>query len=174
MNHRDPEGSFTLRRLGSADAVDYRALRLVGLKDHPESFGASWEDEVGKPLAWFAERLENNFVLGGWFGSEAPAGVAGLHSPGGKRGHKAMLWGTFVRPDTRRRGFAAALVDRLVEEARGVFEEVTLSVVASNKAAVRLYLGAGFREYGRERRALKIGDAHFDEILMALPLGGRR
>jgi RimJ/RimL family protein N-acetyltransferase len=32
-------------------------------------------------------------------------------------------------------------------------------------------LAAGFKEYGLERHALKVGGQYYDEILMALPLG---
>jgi RimJ/RimL family protein N-acetyltransferase len=43
-------------------------------------------------------------------------------------------------------------------------------VVASNAAACRLYSTAGFKEYGLERRALKIGSEYYDDVLMALVL----
>jgi RimJ/RimL family protein N-acetyltransferase len=45
-----------------------------------------------------------------------------------------------------------------------------LSVVASNTAACRLYRAAGFKEYGLERRAIKVGSEYYDELLMALAL----
>jgi RimJ/RimL family protein N-acetyltransferase len=48
-----------------------------------------------------------------------------------------------------------------------------LTVVASNVAARRLYSAAGFEEYGLERRALKVGDEYYDEVLMVLPLKAR-
>ena len=44
--------------------------------------------------------------------------------------------------------------------------EVTLSVTASNEAAVRLYKAAGFMEVGRMPRALKMGPNYFDELMM--------
>lgn len=46
-------------------------------------------------------------------------------------------------------------------------EEVRLTVVATNKAAVRLYERAGFEQYGLERQALKIDHDYYDEVLMA-------
>ncbi|WP_430702177.1 GNAT family N-acetyltransferase [Mesorhizobium captivum] len=64
-------------------------------------------------------------------------------------------------------GLAGALVERLLSEARGVVEEVHLKVVTSNNAAVRLYTRLGFKEYGLEQRALKVGDRYYDEVLMA-------
>ena len=67
-------------------------------------------------------------------------------------------------------GLAARLAQGIIELARPLVEEVCLTVVASNAAAYRLYSAAGFEQYGLERRALKIGDAYFDEVLMALAL----
>jgi RimJ/RimL family protein N-acetyltransferase len=60
------------------------------------------------------------------------------------------------------------LVQRVIEQARTLVEEINLTVVASNTAAHRLYSAAGFEQYGLERRALKIGDAYYDEVLMTL------
>ncbi|MFI5015053.1 MAG: GNAT family N-acetyltransferase [Hyphomicrobiales bacterium] len=76
----------------------------------------------------------------------------------------------YVRRDGRGTGLAASLVQRVVEQARGLVEEICLRVVASNAAAYRLYSIAGFKQYGLERRALKIGNEYYDEVLMALPL----
>jgi RimJ/RimL family protein N-acetyltransferase len=52
-------------------------------------------------------------------------------------------------------------------------EEVCLTVVTSNAAARRLYSAAAFKEYGLERRALKVGSQYYDEVLMSLPLTPR-
>jgi RimJ/RimL family protein N-acetyltransferase len=64
-------------------------------------------------------------------------------------------------------------VQQVVAHARTVVEQVCLTVVASNVAARRLYSAAGFEEYGLERRALKVGDEYYDEVLMVLPLKAR-
>lgn len=166
-----PQKLRKIRRLDADDAAAYRDLRLEGLRRHPEAFGASWEDESGKPAAWWAERLATNAVFGGWIGESPLLGVAGFHAHGNsKHRHKGVLWGMYVRPDARGSGLAASLVQRVIAHAEGVVEDLCLTVVASNVAARRLYGAAGFEQYGLERRALKIGDAYFDEALMALPL----
>lgn len=168
--------AVAVRRLAAADAAAYRDLRLEGLAAHPEAFAASWEDEAARPLSWFAERLERNAVFGAWAGAAgdgAMDGVAGLLVPdAAKLRHKGVLWGMYVRPRARGAGVGAALVARVLGHARGVVEEVRLSVVASNTAAVRLYEAAGFGRYGLERRALKVAGRHHDEALMAARLDG--
>lgn len=162
-----------IRRLGAADAAAYRELRLRGLADDPQAFAASWDDEAARPLAWFAERLERNAVFGaGGDGDMALAGVAGLLVPdAAKLRHKGTLWGMYVRPRARRCGVGAALLARVLGHARGVVEEVRLTVVTTNAAAIRLYEAAGFVRYGVERRALKVAGRYHDEALMALWFG---
>jgi RimJ/RimL family protein N-acetyltransferase len=49
-------------------------------------------------------------------------------------------------------------------------EEVGLSVAVTQKAAMRLYASLGFKGYGRERRALRVGRRYIDEELMTLRL----
>ncbi len=163
--------AFMLRRLAAPDAASYRNLRLEGLRSHPEAFGASWEEEVSKPLGWFAERLESNTVFGGWREDGVLMGVAGLWVPDtAKSRHKGVLWGMFVRPEARGTGLAADLVQEVIDHARNTVEELRLTVVASNTAAVRLYARLGFRQYGLEPRALKVEGRYYDEMLMALSL----
>ena len=169
-----PTISLKLRRLETDDLAIYRELRLEGLKSHPEAFASSWESESDKPASWWAERLEANTVFGGWVNNSPLAGVAGLRVQDAvKVRHKGVLWGMYVRPEARGTGLAAALVQQVVVHARTLVEQLCLTVVASNVAARRLYSAAGFEEYGLERRALKVGDEYYDEVLMALPLKPR-
>lgn len=171
----DENGSKALpeiRRLSASDAGEYRELRLYGLRAHPEAFGASWAEEAVQPLAWFEERIAGNVIFGGKTGdTTAIQGVIGFHASNGvKQRHKGVLWGMFVQPEARGTGLGPALVARVLEHAKQTVEEVRLTVVSTNTAAVRLYERAGFERYGLERRALKVGDCYHDEVLMALIL----
>ena len=160
-----------LRRLTPADAERYRAIRLEGLRDHPDAFGAALAEEAGRPCPWFAARLERDAVFGGWLDRPELAGVAGLAVPdAAKLRHKGVLWGAFVRPEARGSGLATALVRQVIGAASRTVEELRLTVAASNAAAIRVYARCGFRAYGVEPRALKIGDRYHDEMLMALRL----
>jgi RimJ/RimL family protein N-acetyltransferase len=163
---------FEIRRLWASDAASYRELRLDGLRAHPEAFGASWQEEFAQPLAWFADRLDRNAIFGGGRAvTSGLGGVVGFSVPdSAKQRHKGILWGMFVQPDYRGTGLAPSLVARVLEHAMQTVEEVRLTVVATNIAAIRLYERAGFEPYGLERRALKIGGDYHDEVLMACSL----
>ena len=163
---------FEVRRLSTSDAVSYRDLRLDGLRAHPEAFGASWEEESRQPLAWFAGRLERNVIFGGGpAGTSDMMGLVGFYvMDSAKQRHKGVLWGMFVQPEARKTGLAPSLVARVLEHAMQTVEEVRLTVVATNTAAIRLYERSGFMQYGFERRALKMGVDYHDEVLMALSL----
>lgn len=161
-----PQELIKVRRLDAHDVTSYRELRLEGLKSHPEAFISS-----DKPASWWTERLEMNSVFGGWIDNSPLLGLAGLRMhTAAKLRHKGVLWGMYVRPGARGTGLAASLVQRVIEHARPLVEEICLTVVASNATAHRLYRAAGFEQYGLERRALKVGDQYYDEVLMALPL----
>lgn len=170
MSEDSGKVSFEVRRLSTSDAVSYRELRLDGLRAHPEAFGASWQEETAQPLAWFADRLERNIIFGGGLANKSDfKGVVGFYIPdGAKQRHKGVLWGMFVQTEARGTGLGSSLVARVLEHAIQTVEEVRLTVVATNTAAIRLYERAGFEQYGLERRALKIGDDYHDEVLMAL------
>jgi RimJ/RimL family protein N-acetyltransferase len=163
---------FTIRRLTAADAAAFRELRLDHLSQHPTGAGAAWHDEVNQPLAWFEQRIADNATFGGFLSDgDKLAGMAGLVVPSGRKmRHKGMLAGMYVAPAARGTGMARAVVDALLAYASGVVEEVHLRVDPDSEPAIRLYRAAGFEQYGREPRALKIDGKHHDALLMTLPL----
>jgi ribosomal protein S18 acetylase RimI-like enzyme len=157
---------FDIRRLAPADAGDYRAIRLAALQGDAAAFGSTYAAEVGRSLNEFARRLETPTVYGAYADGRI-IGMAGFKPYEGARDrHKAFVWGTYVRPEERRRGAARALMEVVLETASGAVEQLTLAVVRDNTAAVALYRGLGFQVYGTEPRALKSDEGYADEILM--------
>lgn len=155
-----------IRRLSGADAEAFRAIRLEGLERHPAAFSASLTEESARRLSLFAERLEQNVVLGAE-GRNRLIGVAGLHwSDSEKTRHRGTLWGMYVREEARGTGLARRLVDGILQHARQHVEEVDLSVWTDNPAAIALYKAAGFVVTGQDLRALKIDGVYYDHLLM--------
>jgi ribosomal protein S18 acetylase RimI-like enzyme len=76
----------------------------------------------------------------------------------------------YVAPEVRGRGLGRMLLDAAITQARATpgIEQLMLAVNATNLPARNLYLALGFEPFGREPRALKIGERYFDEDYMAL------
>ncbi|WP_299379040.1 GNAT family N-acetyltransferase [uncultured Kiloniella sp.] len=162
---------FTLKRIPSEDAALYKGLRVEGLDESPEAFGASYSDEVNTPLSHYSKLLTNNIVYGAYSDRGSLVGIAGLRIPKQEKlKHKATLWGMYIKPEARGNGLAKQILLQIIEIAKETTEEILLTVVVSNVSAITLYENLGFIEYGREPRALKIQDHYHDEILMRLPL----
>lgn len=170
-----------IRRLNETDWEAYRTIRLEALQLAPEAFGSDYAESSGRtPDVWAASlNVPDTIVLGAFAEAGSPAaegqivGMAGLTRERRiKTRHKANVFGVYVSPPARGAGCAKALVTELIGLARtlGGVEQLMLCVVAENAAAKAVYAGLGFRVYGREPRALKLGDRYLDEELMVLEL----
>ena len=164
-----------IRVLSEADAAEFWAVRLRGLREDPESFGSAYEESVDTPIEEVARRLKgsaDSFVLGAF----APhlVGTVGCHRKEGmKLRHKATIWGMYVTPEWRGRALGRALLTAAIERARQVagLEQLLLQVVIDNAAACALYQSLGFTVYGIEVRCLRVGDRYYDEYMMLLEQG---
>jgi GNAT superfamily N-acetyltransferase len=156
------------RRLAVADAKSYQSLRIEGFRLEPRAFRYAPEDESGVTPADVETRLRRDHVVGAYAGDEL-IGVGGLaYERGVKTGHKALLYGMYVRPAFRGAGASDAIMNELLDIARSRVEIVTLTVVSQNDRARRFYERWGFRAYGIEERAIKLSDDDYlDETLMA-------
>src|SRR5437763_9604279 len=163
--------SVELRRLLPADAAEFQALRLRGLRENPTAFGSSYEEECETPAADLAERLRRNvngFVLGAWEDGRL-VGVVGMQREAHRKvAHKMILWGMYVAPEARARGIGRQLVEAALREGFAVdgILQVNLGVNAANAPALALYEAAGFRSFGLERRCLVVAGVPQDEIHM--------
>lgn len=159
-----------IRPLRAADGGAWRALRLQALKDEPRAFTASYEDAIAMDPAEFARRIpaeSDEAALFGLFVEGVLEGSAGFAiQPGLKLRHKGLLWGVYVRPGQRGRGFATALVSRVIEHARTRVAILQAGVLAGNNAARSTYISLGFEPYGLERAALRVDGVDIDEELL--------
>lgn len=164
--------SLQIRRLGAADAVAFRTLRMRGLAECPLAFAASPEDEAGEPDEAVGVRLDDRSagaVYGAFVDDGRLVGVVGLgRERMRKLAHKAVLWGMYVAPEARRLGVARALVSHLLTEAThwAGLRQVTLGVHAGNHAALALYESFGFIAWGTEPAAAWVDGEPHDETWM--------
>ncbi|HEX3378776.1 MAG TPA: GNAT family protein [Paraburkholderia sp.] len=168
--------TLLIRQLGPADRDAYYQLRLRGLKAHPASFGQSYDEALAKGAAQHDATLqgseaEGTFLLGAYSSADAPLiGVLGLLcNKADKERHKANVVGMYVAHEAAGRGIGRALLSELLTRAARVegLLQVQLTVSSRNDAARKLYESLGFREYGREVRALNVDGVFHDEDLMA-------
>jgi GNAT superfamily N-acetyltransferase len=125
----------------------FRAIRLASLQEAPYAFGSSYEAEVGASEDSWRRRLSDRTR----FVAEVDGKVVGTVGAGpGEFESAAALTALWVDPGFRGRGVGSALVDAVVEWAKGKgFNQVLLWVTEVNENAQRLYERCGFARTGR-------------------------
>lgn len=167
---------MTVRRLTSADLDAFQVLRLRGLRESPEAFGSTYEEEVDRPLETVAARLggdEDSAVFGAFGDDGALVGMGGVHREGKRKArHRAGIWGMYVVPEARGRGLGRAILQALVDHARTLegVGRLELGVEATNAAARALYQSFGFTTYGVQPDAYRAEGRSWDTELMTMAL----
>ena len=163
---------MNIRVLDSQYAEIYRNIRLEALRNYPEAFGSSFEEESQWPLDNFKIRLtDNHSFTFGFFDNEQLDGVVTLvFEKRIKLKHRANIFAMYVRPEKCGSGIARKLMTMAIEKAREVeaIEQIYLAVVSTNEAAKKLYRSLGFEIYGKEKKALLVNNVYYDEDLMVL------
>jgi ribosomal protein S18 acetylase RimI-like enzyme/2-polyprenyl-3-methyl-5-hydroxy-6-metoxy-1,4-benzoquinol methylase len=159
-----------IRILTQEDWQQWKLLRLEALKNAPESFGSSYEEEVNWTDLDFQTALTKSDIFG-IFVDNSLVSCAGFYSlNSAKTKHCGVIWGMYTRPECRGQGIASSLIQAIINHAKSRVNQLHLTCVTSNLGAVAFYQKQGFKIYGTEPRALKIRDTFFDEHLMILDL----
>ena len=161
---------MNIKRLTQADWKIWKELRLEALKSSPESFGSSYEEESNWSDSEFQNTLEKSHIFGAWQDNRLVSCAAFYSLNLNKTKHRGVLWGMYTKAEYRKQGLADALMKVIINHAKSKVIQLHLSCVTSNTTAVSFYQKHGFEIYGTEPRALKIGEAYFDEHLMVLDL----
>jgi ribosomal protein S18 acetylase RimI-like enzyme len=179
----DAMTDVTVRPLGEEDWQEFRAIRLAALRDSPDAFAASAEDEEAFDEDFWRLRLRRSTrlvaVQTGEDGStRRPVGVVSLGQGKDEEGRVAEIFGLWVAPDARGTGVATKLVEASAERARRDGRtHVSYWVGTDNGRAVAFASGIGFRPTDF-RRPMRVtaheGEDDEEEIAMILPLGDDR
>jgi GNAT superfamily N-acetyltransferase len=158
---------MAIRRLRRDEVELLRDVRLRALQDAPWAFGSSYARELEHtPERWqrFADQIDSVIYVA--MEGDACVGMAGGFTPADLVG-TVQLWGMWVAPGARGRGYGRALLEAVVAWAgeRGV-ATVRLDVTDTERArpAATLYRALGFVPTG-ERSALE-SDPSLETLVM--------
>lgn len=160
-----------LRRLTTADAEAYRAIRLAALKNAPQAFVSTYDEGLGKSLVYYKQMLNLTFTFGICKDTEILAIGSLNFNTYSRWRHIAVITAMYVTPDFQQQGLGRTILNQLIEQAKAFseIEQIYLSVVANNKAAIALYEAAGFSLLSTKPRALKFADnSYADEHELVL------
>lgn len=162
-----------IRRLGAQDARNYLTIRLKALKNNPEAFGSSYEEEKARPVEMYANRLssEESITYGAFLHNQLVGTVTLVREKYVKFRHRANIVGMYVDPENRGSGIGRLLLIEAIKQAQAIeeIEQLNLSVVTTNEPAKNLYTSLGFKVFGTEKRALKLDElTYLDEHHMVL------
>jgi ribosomal protein S18 acetylase RimI-like enzyme len=166
--------SIIIRKLQPHESAIYREVRLSCLKNAPEYFGSTYAEEVLNPKFVFETFIENDspdhFMFGA-FDDEKLIGITGFNRMARQRAmHRGEVVQVYVDSNYRGQNIGEKLIRRALEYAFTLdgIEQVQLSVIANNKAAIELYEKVGFKSFGVQPRYFKVGDIYMDQQFMQL------
>jgi GNAT superfamily N-acetyltransferase len=162
--------------LTASDAPQYRALMLEAYVQAADAFTSTAQERAVEPLSWWAQRIASASGLSESFGAfeaERLVGSVALeYSAKPKTRHCALVIGMYVKPDARRHGAGARLMQAAIAAARarrGV-HVLRLTVTQGNEAAIRLYESIGFSAWGVEPMAILTPSGYKAKVHMAMQL----
>lgn len=163
---------ITVRPLGEDDWQEYRAVRLAALRDAPDAFAASADEEEGYDEALWRERMTRSARLV----ATRETGAVGVLSVGNAKDADGMageLFGLWVHPDARGSGVATQLVKTGASLARDRGQtHLVYWVGTDNGRAVAFASGIGFRPTDFRRPMGVVSEEDGDEeVAMVLALG---
>jgi GNAT superfamily N-acetyltransferase len=137
--------------LGAGDEDRYREVRLRALADAPQAFASTFERENGFSRDVWTSRLTSDsavYLLAVDDGRAVGTASGRIEEQPGT----AQLLGMWVAPEARGRGVGQALIEMIVDWARGRgMERLGLWVTEANDPARALYEKSGFLPTGQRQ-----------------------
>lgn len=159
-----------IKELTPFDGTWLQKVRLRALHNCPEAFGSSYEEECHWDKSVYENRMKTcECFYFGAFVENSMIGLIGLaFNQREKTKHRASIVSFFVDSDFRGQGCGRKLLLAAIEKARSekTVEQLELSVVTKQIAAVSLYKSVGFEIYGEESHSLEVNGRYYDEFYM--------
>ncbi len=160
--------------LSPNDWRQLKELRLQALKQEPEAFGMSYEEELETTDdEWREKLLESQNGKRKWYlfakdGDSLVGMISAYTDRGVKVEHLANIVGVYVIPEARRRGVGKKLMMKMIEKLRQVSHIVKLNLRVNTKQedAIKLYEGLGFTRVALLEKELNVDGLFQDEYEM--------
>jgi len=159
------------RVLTPQDQPEWRELRLLGLKHHPESFLTTYDEQLVRPAEVERALLAQGKSWGAFLDGALVAMMAISQETAAAAAHRASVMAVFVSPAVQGRGIGRAFVEHIkgAAKARRIWQ-LELLVAEINHDAQRFYRRAGFREVGRLPNAALQNGVAYTDIMMVCDL----
>lgn len=167
--------SISYRKLAPGDSWQYRKIRLESLKAHPESYGATYEEESRIPKLRFEiaieQPVEDRFVIGAFDHEELIGLCAFVPFTLGDildLSDTGTLIQMYVRSTYNGRKIGLNLTNAVIHEAFSISDinKIVLGVRKGNMSAIRVYDQAGFQPYHSDEPGDEAG--HDDYRIMVI------
>lgn len=157
------------------DAEKYRSIRLESLKNSPEAFASSYEEERDFSIEKYQNKfqLNDSFTYGAFEKGELVGIITLYREKLYKLSHRAHIGAMYVSDSIRGLGIGKALMEEAIEKAKSIegLEQVYLAVVSTNESAKKLYSSLGFEVFGTEKKGLRLkNNIYFDVDFMIMYL----
>jgi len=162
------------RLLTVQDAASYHSIRLECLKNYPNNFGDTYEEEQRISSSRFLSELSQKQNHSFWYGAfddQQLVGIAGfIQEKRLKTRHRGSLVQVYTSPSHSNMGIGNSLIKLTIEKAfeNPEIEQILLSVVYTNEKAISLYKRFGFAEYGLIEDYFKSGEVYSSQLFMTL------
>lgn len=171
---KEPYHGIVVRKIQPHESLHYRSIRLACLRTAPDNFGSTYEEEMSNPKLKFETYIEQEhdecFMFGA-FDNGNLIGIVGFERVERQRArHRGEVVQMYVDAAYRGQNIGEQLLRGLIEQAFSVqgVEQLQLSVIARNHAAITLYEKIGFQAFGIQPRYFKIGKQYLDQQFMQL------
>jgi RimJ/RimL family protein N-acetyltransferase len=131
--------NYSIRKLEESDWRLFADVRLLALQTDPKVFGSTYEREVAFLEPEWRSQLSNSACgIFAVFDDDGPVGITGVAVDREDTSKKtALLWGSWLRPDSRGKGLSKLLYEARIAWAKnqpGV-ERIIVSHRESNVAS---------------------------------------
>lgn len=148
----------------------YRDIRLEGLKNDPEAFASSYEEEAEFGEDVWIRRIPN--AIFAFSGNNVVGVISCTSSNRMKVRHTYDINGFYVRKEYRNRGVGMMLLEGAISFIREnpQIRKINLSVSSTQSQAISLYLKMGFVKIGEATDQFLVNGRFSNEIFMELML----